>query len=72
MLSTIYDNNREIISWRVNASAVDAEIDRLILERLRLTTIDEVTWQRAIASNHDRAHIDIRRVQNAIRSAENA
>lgn len=68
----VTDKDRIKSVWRVSASAVDEQIDQLVLDRLRLTTIDEATWQQAIATTHNKSHIDIRRVQNAIRTTENA
>jgi hypothetical protein len=58
--------------WKIGAVTVDQQIDRLLLERLRLTTVDESLWQQAVATTQDSAHLEIRRVQHAIRSAENA
>jgi DNA invertase Pin-like site-specific DNA recombinase len=58
--------------WKIGADKVDQQIDRLLMERLCLTTIDESAWQQAVATTQDSAHLDIRRVQHTIRSAENA
>lgn len=33
--------------WNINASIVDKIVDKMLLERLKATTIDETTWQNA-------------------------
>jgi hypothetical protein len=51
---------------------VDSAVDRMLLERLKATTLDEVVWQRALASTHQSSHVDVRRIENAIQAAQRA
>lgn len=58
--------------WNIKAQLVDELVDGLLLERLRATTIDDKLWQTALASLDNVGQADIRRVQAAIRQAEQA
>jgi len=49
---------------------VDSLVDGMLLQRLEATTIDEALWQAALASHEQVDQGDIRRVQAAIRQAE--
>jgi DNA invertase Pin-like site-specific DNA recombinase len=51
---------------------VDCAVDRMLLERLEATTLDEEVWQRALASTHQSSHVDVRRIENAIQAAQRA
>jgi hypothetical protein len=51
---------------------VDSAVDLMLLERLEATTLDEEVWQRALESTHQSSHVDVRRIENAIRAAERA
>lgn len=56
--------------WNINASIVDGIVDKLLLERLKATTIDEDVWQTAIASIDRGNHADVRRLETAIKQAK--
>jgi DNA invertase Pin-like site-specific DNA recombinase len=56
--------------WNIRAEIVDSLVDAMLLERLEATTIDEALWQAALASHEHLDQGDIRRVQAAIRQAE--
>jgi len=58
--------------WNINASIVDEIIDKLLLERLKATTIDEITWQNALATMEDGNYAEVRRLQTTIEQAETA
>lgn len=51
---------------------VDSAVDRMLLERLKATTLDEDVWQRVLESTHQSSHVDVRRMENAIRAAQSA
>lgn len=40
---------------------VDSAVDRMLLERLNATTLDEEIWQRALESTQQSSHVDVRR-----------
>ena len=56
--------------WNINTSIVDEIVDRLLLERLKATTIDESVWQSALSSVDHGNHAEVRRLEAAIRQAE--
>ncbi|MCB9453330.1 MAG: recombinase family protein [Anaerolineaceae bacterium] len=58
--------------WNINAAIVDAIVDRLLLERLQVTTIDPAVWQAALASVAHGDHAEVRRLETAVKQAENA
>jgi len=58
--------------WAITASLVDEMVDRMLLERLRATTIDESAWEKAVTNAAQNTHVEVRRIENAIRNAENA
>jgi hypothetical protein len=56
--------------WNINAAIVDEIVDKLLLERLKATTIDEDVWQTALASIDHGDHAEVRRLETAIKQAE--
>jgi hypothetical protein len=56
--------------WFMMARFIDEAVDRLLLERLQATTIDEAAWQQAVLSSQNGVKVDVRRIQNALRNAE--
>jgi hypothetical protein len=58
--------------WFISAPFIESAVDTLLLERLRATTIDEAAWREAVDSSQKHNQGDVRRVQNAIRRAEDA
>jgi len=56
--------------WNVRAHIVDNVVDRLLLERLKATTIDEAAWQAALASLSAGDNAEVRRLEGAIRQAK--
>jgi DNA invertase Pin-like site-specific DNA recombinase len=56
--------------WNIQAHIVDPVVDRLLLERLKATNIDETAWQEAIASLEHGDQAEVRRVEYAIRQAK--
>jgi hypothetical protein len=49
---------------------VDAAVDEMLKERLRLIAIDEATWQAASESTQAGEHSEIRRIEQSIRNAD--
>jgi DNA invertase Pin-like site-specific DNA recombinase len=58
--------------WNINAAIVDEIVNKLLLERLKATTIDEDVWQTALASIDHGDHAEVRRLETAIKQAEGA
>jgi len=58
--------------WYMMANFIDGEIDALLLERLRATTIDESAWREAVNSSQKHNQGDLRRVTSAVRHTEEA
>jgi hypothetical protein len=58
--------------WYMMAPFIDGQIDALLLERLRATTIDEQAWRDAVNSSQKHTQSDHRRVTSAIRHLEDA
>ncbi|MEM9954324.1 MAG: recombinase family protein [Chloroflexota bacterium] len=56
--------------WNINAEIVDDAVDAMLLERLKETTIDEDIWQTALLNMQSDSHSDVRRVEQAIRQAQ--
>jgi DNA invertase Pin-like site-specific DNA recombinase len=67
----LYGTDRKRI-WYMMARFIDTAIDDLLLERLEATTIDEEAWRKAVELSQDGVQVDVRRIQTAIRSAEQA
>ena len=67
----LYDHSRNRANvWNIRAFIVDEIVDKILLERLKVTTIDEDVWQTAIASINHGDHAEVRRLQAAIRQSE--
>jgi DNA invertase Pin-like site-specific DNA recombinase len=60
------------IYLRVKADRLDEMIEELLLERLKATSIDDQSWQTALDSTQNHTHTDVRRIENAIKTAERA
>jgi len=58
--------------WCIRTHLVDAEVDRMLLERLRATTIDEAAWQQALGSMQQGERSESRRIEASIREAKRA
>jgi hypothetical protein len=58
--------------WAITADLVDEVVDRMLLERLRATTIDEAAWEKAVSNATQNTYVEVRRIENSIRNAENA
>lgn len=56
--------------WNVRAHIVDTVVDRLLLERLKATTIDEAAWQVALESLGAGDLAEVRRLESALRQAK--
>ena len=56
--------------WNINASIVDGIVDKLLLERLKATTINEEVWQTALSSVDHGNHAEVRRLETAIKQSE--
>jgi len=65
-------NLRSQMVFRVKADWLDGAIDRLLLERLEATTLDESAWQSALESTRRDGYGEVRRMENEIRNAERA
>lgn len=75
----IYDNYAYVLSnlrsemvFRVKADWIDDAIDKMLLERLQSTTIDDAAWQAAVESSHESGYAELRRIEAEIRGAERA
>lgn len=55
--------------WAVRAHMVDAVIDELLVERLRVTTIDETAWKTAQNGVTHRDQSEIKRIEQTIKVA---
>jgi DNA invertase Pin-like site-specific DNA recombinase len=58
--------------WNINASIVDKIVDKMLLERLKATTIDELTWQNALTTMEDGNHAEVRRLEATVKQSEMA
>lgn len=58
--------------WFMMARFIDEAVDQLLLERLQATTIDEDAWRQAVLTSQNGVQVDVRRIQNALRNAEQA
>jgi hypothetical protein len=58
--------------WNINASIVDKIVDKMLLERLKATTIDETTWLNALTTMEDGNHAEVRRLEVTIKQSESA
>jgi hypothetical protein len=56
--------------WSIKCFIADALVDRMLLERLKATTIDEAAWQEALNSTQNGDQGEIRRLEASIRQAE--
>jgi len=67
----LYDNsqNRSNI-WNIKTYIVDKIVDKMLLERLKATTIDEDVWQTALSSIDHGDHAEVRRLETAIKQAK--
>jgi DNA invertase Pin-like site-specific DNA recombinase len=66
----LYDKDRKY--WGIRSYIVDAAIDRMLLERLKATTIDEDAWQQALDSMQYGERVETRRIESSIREAKRA
>jgi DNA invertase Pin-like site-specific DNA recombinase len=64
------DNPHKSNVWNIKTRIVDGIVDRLLLERLKATTVDEAAWQEALASLNMGDDAEIRRIETAIRAAK--
>jgi hypothetical protein len=62
--------NRTVMS--IHAKIFDPVVDKLLLERLEATTIDDETWQQAVEGTQQSDQGDVRRIEQDIRAAERA
>lgn len=56
----------------IHSKILDPQVDQLLLERLRATTIDDETWQQAMEGTQQSDQGDVRRIEQDIRAAERA
>ncbi|MEQ8671760.1 MAG: recombinase family protein [Aggregatilineales bacterium] len=66
-----YSQNRSNI-WNIRAFIVDDIVDKMLLDRLKATTIDEAVWQTALASIDHGDHAEVRRLEAAIKQAQSS
>jgi DNA invertase Pin-like site-specific DNA recombinase len=57
-------------AWTIRSEQIDSAIDELLLERLRATTIDDAAWKTALGDAEQGSYADLRRIRQAIKSAE--
>jgi hypothetical protein len=65
----LYDTYRANV-WNINASIVDKIVDKMLLKRLKATTIDESTWKNALTTIEDGNHAEVRRLEVTIKQSE--
>jgi hypothetical protein len=56
----------------IHSKILDPQVDKLLLERLEATTIDDETWQKALEGTQQSDQGDVRRIEQDIRAAERA
>ncbi|MCA0453892.1 MAG: recombinase family protein [Chloroflexi bacterium] len=66
----ILHDERIEVQMTVKAAVVDEAVDKMLLERLEATTIDEAIWQQALETTEHSGHSEKRRIEQDIRSAE--
>ena len=66
------DEPRRTNVWNAMARLVDGSVDRLVLERLKATTLDESAWQVALTSFGRDDRVEVRRIEAAIQAAQQA
>jgi hypothetical protein len=66
----ILHDERIEVQMTVKAAVVDEAVDRMLLERLEATTIDEAIWQQALETTEHSGHSEKRRIEQDVRSAE--
>lgn len=68
----VLNDERMATIMTVRSKFVDDIVDKMLLERLQATTIDEHAWQQAINTTEHSGHSEKRRIEQDIRSAERA
>lgn len=66
----LFNTSKRSSLWNIRAFILDSIVDRMLLERLKATTIDEAVWQAALVSTDDGSHAEVRRLEAAIKQAE--
>ena len=65
----LYEYGRSNV-WNIRTFIVDDIVDKMLLERLQATTIDETIWETALASVAHGDHAEVRRLEAGIKQAE--
>ncbi|MFQ3658743.1 MAG: recombinase family protein [Anaerolineae bacterium] len=65
---TLYDVDQK--TWCIRSEQVDTVVDQLLLERLQATTVDDEAWKTALGDAEQGSFADLRRIRQAIKSAE--
>lgn len=63
----LYKPQQRATGWSVVANLVDPMINQLLLERLKATTLDEMSWQQALEQENEGVHAQITRLEQDIR-----
>jgi len=66
----LQDYPHRSLVWSIKAYILDGIVDRMLLERLRATTIDDKAWKDAITNKQQDNHSEVRRLENWIRTIE--
>jgi hypothetical protein len=66
----LQDYPHRSLVWSIKAYILDSIVDRMLLERLKATTIDEEAWVDAVTNTEQDTHSEVRRLENWIRTAE--
>lgn len=66
----LQDYPHRSLVWSIKSYIVDGIVDRILLERLKATTIDDEAWEDAVTNTEQDAHSEVRRLENWIRNAE--
>jgi hypothetical protein len=66
----LQDYPHRSLVWSIKAYILDGIVDRMLLERLKATTIDDEAWADAVTNKEQDNHSEVRRLENWIRTTE--
>lgn len=66
----LQDYPHRSLVWSIKAYILDGIVDRMLLERLKATTIDDDAWEDAVSNTEQNNQAEVRRLENWIRNTE--
>ncbi len=66
----LQDYPHRSLVWSIKAYILDGIVGRMLLERLKATTIDDEAWEDAVTNSEQNNHSEVRRLENWIRTTE--